>query len=95
MILLGCNELPDGPARAKRWLADYTFKVCPCVFYQLYTIHFKVVPGINTAAVYCLVEKKQRVTYDHILEQLRIAIPIAAPERNLLDFESHSAFSPA
>jgi len=34
LILISCNELLDGLARAQMWLADGTFKV---VFFQLYT----------------------------------------------------------
>ena len=58
LILLGKRELLDGLARAKLWLADGTFKVVPSLFFQLYTIHFELVSGINSAAVYCLVQNK-------------------------------------
>ena len=54
LILLGKRELLDGLAIAKLWLADETFKVVPSLFFQLYTIPFELVPGINFAAVYCL-----------------------------------------
>ena len=55
LIMLGSTELLDGLARSKLWLADGTFKVCPSLFFQLYTIHFELSPGIVPAAVYCLV----------------------------------------
>ena len=58
LILLGKRELLDELARAKLWLADETFKVVPSLFFQPYTIHFELVPGINSAAVYCLVQNK-------------------------------------
>jgi hypothetical protein len=62
ILILGCQELLDGLARAKLWLADGTFKVVPSIFYQLYTIHFELTPGNNPAAVYCLIKNKQRST---------------------------------
>lgn len=95
LIMLGCTELLDGLARANLWIADGTFKVCPTLFFQLYTIHFELRPGIVPAAVYCLVENKQRVTYERIIEQLKNLIPLASPDRILLDFEAaaRSAFS--
>ena len=88
LLLLGCNELLDGLARASMWLADGTFKVVPSVFFQLYTIHFQFVKGINPAAVYCLVSNKSRATYDRIIHQLLVLIPSAAPTVILTDFES-------
>lgn len=88
IILLGCNELMDALARASLWLADGTFKVVPSIFFQLYTIHFQFVPGINPAALYCIVTDKTRGTYDRILDQLLIIIPTAAPTVILTDFES-------
>jgi len=46
LILISCNELLDGLARAPMWLADGTFKVVPSVFFQLYTIHFAFGNGV-------------------------------------------------
>ena len=54
MIMMGCDELLDGLARAELWLADGTFKVVPTVFFQLYSIHFDFGSGIHPGAVYCL-----------------------------------------
>ena len=74
-------------ARAKLWLADGTFKVVPSLFFQLYTIHFELVPGINSAAVYCLVQNKTQAVYVRILDEIKRLIPLANPEKILLDFE--------
>jgi len=54
VLIFGCDDLLDGLARSKLWLADGTFKVVPSIFFQLYTIHFELVPGNNPVAVYCL-----------------------------------------
>ena len=97
ILIFGSNELLDGLARAKLWLADGTFKVFPSIFFQLYTIHFELVPGNNPVAVYCLVQNKAKPTYDIILQQLKTLIPAASPERILVDFETAamSAFQDA
>ena len=88
IIILGCNELLDALARASMWLADGTFKVVPSLFFQLYTIHFQFVHGINPAALYCLLKNKRRSTYDRLLDQVLHLIPPAAPTVILTDFES-------
>lgn len=88
IIILGCKELLDGLTRSSLWIADGTFKVCPSLFFQLYTIHFEYVPGIVPAALYCLLEKKTSSTYTRILKQLQIMIPTASPTCIILDFES-------
>lgn len=87
IIMMGCNELLDGLARADVWLADGTFKVVPTLFFQLYSIHFQFSSGINPAAVYCLVTNKTAETYTSLLNELKTLIPLAAPRKILVDFE--------
>src|ERR1044072_7167115 len=74
IIILDCNELLDALARASMWLADGTFKVVPSLFFQLYTIHFQFVHGINPAALYCLLKNKTHSTYDRLLDQVLLLI---------------------
>ena len=88
LIIFGCNQLLDGLARASLWLADGTFKVVPALFFQLYTIHFQFVTGVNPAAVYCLMSNKTRQAYDRMLIKIKELIPAANPDRILVDFES-------
>jgi len=57
-------------------LADGTFKVVPCLFFQLYSIHFELAPGLIPAAIYCLV-------YDRILDAIKAMIPTAASEQGI------------
>ena len=82
------NPVLDGLARAKLWLADGTFKLLPSLFFQLYTIHFKSVPGINSATVYCLLQNKTQAVYVRALDEIKRIISLANPEKILLDFES-------
>ena len=68
------------------WLADRTFKVAPSLFFQLYTMHFELVPGINSAAVYCLLQNKIQAVYVRVLDEIKRMIPLANPEKILRDF---------
>lgn len=88
LIILGSNLLLDGLARADLWLADGTFKVVPSIFFQLYTIHFEFVPGINPVGLYCLLTNKNRATYDRLLQEIKRLIPTANPKKVLVDFET-------
>ena len=87
IIILGCTELLDALARASTWLADGTFKVVPLLFFQLYSINFQFVQGINPAGLYCLLPNKTRETYDRVLIEVLRLIPTAAPSVILTDFE--------
>jgi hypothetical protein len=88
ILLFGDRELLGALARAQVWLADGTFKVVPTLFYQLYSIHFQFIGGLNPAAVYCLLPDKSRATYDRLLGVIKALCPTAAPSRILTDFES-------
>ena len=88
IIVLGCREMLDGLARATTWLADGTFKVLPSLFFQLYSIHFQFVQGINPAGIYCLLLNKSRTTYDRLLLAIHHLIPSANPDTILTDFET-------
>lgn len=87
IILMGCQELLDGLARADIWLADGTFKVVPTLFFQLYTIHFVFGSGINPASLYCLLTNKTSESYGKVLHELHSLTPLAAPKTILVDFE--------
>lgn len=88
IIVFGDRELLAALGRAQLWLADGTFKVVPNLFYQLYSIHFEFVGGLNPAAVYCLLVNKSRATYDRLLGVMKELIPNASPNKILTDFES-------
>jgi len=91
LIMLGCDELLDGLARANLWLADGTFKVVHDVFFQLYSIHFDFGSGIHPAAVYCLLTNKTSNTYSQMLGELKSHIP-QAKLRNVFGESSHERF---
>lgn len=87
MILLGCEALLDGLARADIWIADGTFSVVPSLFFQLYSIHFQFGEGINPVGLYCLLRNKTNEAYTRMLTALHNLIPAASPHKILIDFE--------
>jgi len=50
-------------------------------------VQFNFGSGINLAAIYCLVINKTAMTYQAILQQLRVLVPLASPRTVLFDFE--------
>ena len=61
----------------------------PSLSFQLYTIHFELVPFINSAAVYCLLQNKTQTDVDvRVLDEIKRMILLANSEKILLDFES-------
>lgn len=87
IIIMGCDALLDGLGRADIWLADGTFSIVPTVLFQLYSIHFQFVDGMNPAAVYCLMSNKTADSYTRMLAALHDLVPLAAPKKILVDFE--------
>ena len=68
------------------WLADGTFKLCPEIFFQLFTIHITI-NGYNPPCVYILLPNKTEKTYNRMLDAIKTLIPRAEPTRIMLDFE--------
>ena len=81
LLILGDSSLLDGLTRSDIWLADGTFNVVPAIHFQLYTIHFQFINGVNPAALYCLLTNKSRATYDRLLAQLKIIVSAASPKK--------------
>jgi hypothetical protein len=86
LLLFGTEESLDWLVAREHWFSDGTFKTCPEVFYQLYTIHIlfhhTVIP-----AVYVLTQKKDEGTYTRILEIIKSLRPQVNPKTIMMDFE--------
>ena len=56
-------------ADSEHWYADSTFKVCPEMFFQLYTMH-----GQRDGTLFCeyshFCQKKMKTLYNRLFEQL-------------------------
>jgi len=68
------------------WLADGTFKLCPEIFFQLFTIHTSI-NGYNPPCIYALLPNKREKTYERLLIAVKEKIPNSSPTRILVDFE--------
>jgi len=70
-------------------LVDGTFKTCPKMFSQLYTIHGSTEDGWTFPAVYCLLRSKSAATYTTMLNAVVDGCIgyILRPEIIFMDFE--------
>ena len=67
------------------WLCDGTFKICPMIFYQLYTIRIQI-GGFYPPCLYALLPNKTEQTYSKFLKAISFVSVNAQPSR-ILDFE--------
>ena len=68
------------------WLVDGTFKQCPQMFYQLYTIHIAI-GGYHPPCLYALLPNKTEKTYRSFCQALSEIVPNGKPQRIMMDFE--------
>ena len=69
-----------------QWHADGTFKCCPALFYQLYTVHC-VLNGHTIPLVYKLLKRKTKELYLRALNELKEINPCLQPSQITIDFE--------
>ena len=74
-----------------RIFADGTFKTCPKLFYQVYTIH-SIVKGQMFPIIYALLPNKKSITYEHLLRVVKQELYLLGiewtPASFQIDFES-------
>ena len=68
------------------WYADGTFKVCPGVFYQLYTFHAQRA-GRIFPCIFALLPNKTEITYRRLMDAISNLTNGRAPDDILIDFE--------
>ena len=68
---------------------DGTFRTCPDLFYQVYTIH-ALEQGRVLLCVHALLTNKTKPNYQHIFEMVKRLVDGSAPATLLMDFE-HAA----
>ena len=69
-----------------QWHADGTFKCCPALFYQLYTVH-GVLNGHTIPLVYMLLKRKTKKLYLGALNELKEINQCFQPILITIDFE--------
>ena len=73
--------------QSDEWYMDGTFKTCPSLFYQLYSIHAKLSCGKSVALVYALLPSKSSLTYRTLLRRLADVLDGYSPRLIHVDFE--------
>ena len=88
MLIFASNQAIQLLARSEDWFGDGTFKVCPGIFFQLYTIHARVNQRI-IPCVYTLLPNKTRQTYERFIHEVsnRVLAVGNPPLTFLADFE--------
>ena len=88
IFVFGADQGLQLLANSDDWFRDETFKVCPEVFFQLYTAHAKLA-GMVLPCIYALLPNKQRFTYTWLFEHILAAIePLGnGPSTMMFDFE--------
>ena len=75
--------LRDSP----HWFEDGTFKVCPIIFFQVFTLHGLVQDSI-IPCIYALVPNKSEDTYRRFFEEVRDTLDLEhSPQDIAIDFE--------
>jgi len=69
------------------WFADGTFKTCPSLFGEVYTIHATTMSSSVVPLVYMLLPNKQENTYDRAFEKLKELLVNVNVQCVNLDFE--------
>ncbi|CAN8026069.1 unnamed protein product [Ixodes persulcatus] len=86
LIMLGTRGNLTTLQSSPHWFADGTFKIAPCIYYKLYTIH-ALVSGRVVPMVYFLLKRKTTAIYTRVFNKLLELQPGLSPESFLSDFE--------
>ena len=89
MLLFTTEDNLDILETNTTWHADGTFKVCPALFYQMYTIH-AVMNCHTVSLIYMLLQKKTEATYVRPFSQIKEINPLLEPQLIYMDFERAS-----
>ena len=89
ILIFATNQSVQLLATSEDWFGDGTFKVCPEIFFQLYTIHAKVNQRVIPCA-YALLPDKTQQTYTRFFQEIsnRVQAIGNAPSTMLFDFEA-------
>ena len=87
ILIFGTQGNVEVLASADTWGADGTFKICPAIFCQVYTIHAHQ-NGFVLPCLYCLLPDKSRGTYARMWEAVKELLPEGRyPKTVITDFE--------
>jgi hypothetical protein len=96
IIIFGTQANLDMLKTSNHWYGDGTFKTCPSLFDQIYTIHAHLpVSHTITPLLYVLMPNKEQSTYVRALTEIKNLLGDFTPETIMMDFEkaAQNAFS--
>jgi hypothetical protein len=88
ILIFSTHQAIQLMATSEHWFGDGTFKVCPEIFFQLYTLHVKIDQRI-IPCVYALLPNKTQHTYTRMFQEVsnRVQAVGNTPLTILFDFE--------
>ena len=90
MVIFASDDDLQRLSASEVLLVDGTFKCCPDIFFQFYTLHGCVM-GQIFPLVFCLLPNKQQATYDQMFDKIVQSMAqrnlVLQPTRILMDFE--------
>ena len=85
ILIFPSNQGLELLSNSEHWFCDGTFKVCPEIFYQVYTIH-ALVNGRALPCLFALWPNKNQQTYQIFFREISHLVP-GIPQDILFDFE--------
>ena len=86
ILIFGSVQALELLGQSLHWFSDGTFKVCPEIFYQLYTLHAlineRVIP-----CIYALLPNKTEETYHRFFSEVAVVLQQYVPSDIMMDFE--------
>ena len=87
IILFATDQALELLSQSRDWYGDGTFKVCPEIFFQVYTIHARTNER-TIPCVFSLLPNKTEAIYRRLVQCLLDFLPDGtAPETIMFDFE--------
>ena len=85
IFIFGTNQSLQLLSQSQNWFGDGTFKVCPQIFFQIYTIHAQI-NGRILPCIYALLPNKTEETYTRLFREVEQQVAIS-PTNILMNFE--------
>jgi len=88
IFIFGTDQALQLLVNSEDWFGDGTFKVCPEVFFKVYTVHAKIAERV-LPCIYALLPNKQEVAYRQLFNRILAAVePLDnGPSTMIFNFE--------
>ena len=85
IFIFGTNQSLQLLSQSQKWFGDGTFKVCPQIFFQIYTIRAQI-NGCILPCIYALFLNKTEETYTRLIREVEQRVANSTTDV-LMDFE--------